>query len=187
MMKSRLLSVTYVFYLAIAANEINAAAVSSINGLDIGGTTYDVTFHSLTTFNALWDNDGDKTFGDSDGSVFNAAPTFWGNPDMAKLAASQIMNYLGSTHTVNDGGDAFYVPFEWGPDFTTTVNIIGDVHPDPDNDIFSTTSGIDYESRTAGGIASFTVTAVSLPASIWLFGYGLIGLIGISRHKRAVQ
>lgn len=185
MKKSRLLNVIYAFSLAIATNEINAAAVSSIKGLDIGGTTYDVNFHSLTTFQALWDNDGDKTFGDGDGSVFNTAPTFWGDPDMAELAASQIMNYLGSTHTVNGGGDAFYVPFEWGP--FTTVTIAGDAHPAPETEIFTTTSGVDYESVTAGGFASFTVTAIPVPAAIWLFGSGLLGLAGISRHQKSTS
>ena len=181
MKKSRLLRVIYASFLAIATNEVNAAAVSSIYGLDINGTAYDVTFHSLTTFQALWDNDADKTFGDNDGSMFNTAPTFWGDPAMAEIAASQILNYLGSTHTVNGGGDAFYVPYEWGP--STTVTIAGDAHPSPETEIFTTTSGVDYESVTAGGFASFTITAVPLPATLWLFGSGLLGLVGISRHQ----
>ena len=33
--------------------------------------------------------------------------------------------------------------------------------------------------------ASFEVTAVPLPAAAWLFGYGLLGLIGVSRRTKA--
>ncbi|MDX2487444.1 MAG: VPLPA-CTERM sorting domain-containing protein [Gammaproteobacteria bacterium] len=32
---------------------------------------------------------------------------------------------------------------------------------------------------------NFTITAVPVPAAIWLFGSGLIGLIGIARRKKA--
>jgi hypothetical protein len=31
----------------------------------------------------------------------------------------------------------------------------------------------------------YTVTAVPVPAAIWLFGSGLLGLIGIARRKKA--
>ena len=32
---------------------------------------------------------------------------------------------------------------------------------------------------------SWTVTAVPVPAALWLFGSGLLGLIGIARHKKS--
>ena len=33
--------------------------------------------------------------------------------------------------------------------------------------------------------ASLTVTAVPVPAAVWLFGSGLLGLVGIARRKKA--
>ena len=32
---------------------------------------------------------------------------------------------------------------------------------------------------------NFTITAVPVPAAVWLFGSGLIGLVGIARRKKA--
>ena len=51
----------------------------------------------------------------------------------------------------------------------------------PDDAIWDDpTSSIDY-----GGIGSFLVrpAVVPVPAAVWLFGSGLIGLIGLARHK----
>ena len=36
---------------------------------------------------------------------------------------------------------------------------------------------------TAGSSYSMSVTAVPVPAAVWLFGSGLIGLVGIARRK----
>ncbi len=36
-------------------------------------------------------------------------------------------------------------------------------------------------------VDSFTVSAVPVPAAVWLFGSGLLGLLGVSRRKRLAQ
>ena len=41
--------------------------------------------------------------------------------------------------------------------------------------------GSDYES----GVALVRISAVPVPAAVWLFGSGLIGLIGLARRKKA--
>lgn len=33
-------------------------------------------------------------------------------------------------------------------------------------------------------ISSFDVTVVPIPAAVWLFGSGLLGLVGVARHRR---
>ena len=42
---------------------------------------------------------------------------------------------------------------------------------------------------TAGDTAEFTtnfeVTPVPVPAAVWLFGSGLLGLIGVAKRKKA--
>jgi hypothetical protein len=39
--------------------------------------------------------------------------------------------------------------------------------------------------QATGGTYSMTVTAVPVPAAVWLFGSGLLGLVGASRRKTA--
>jgi len=48
-----------------------------------------------------------------------------------------------------------------------------------------TDSSLTFEA-TQGGLMSVG-TWVPIPPAIWLFGTGLLGLIGISRHKKAAQ
>jgi len=40
--------------------------------------------------------------------------------------------------------------------------------------------------RMVAGIDNYTASVVPVPAALWLFGSGLIGLIGIARRKKAV-
>ena len=86
-------------FLLISAFSSNASAglVTEILGLDIGGTAYDVKFHTNKSFNELWDADGDGVFAEGDSSEFNAAPIFWGNGAGAELAASAIISYFNLT------------------------------------------------------------------------------------------
>jgi hypothetical protein len=52
-----------------------------------------------------------------------------------------------------------------------TINVLGDANGDP---------------LTASTISSsITVSAVPVPAAVWLFGSGLLGLIGVARRKAA--
>ena len=49
------------------------------------------------------------------------------------------------------------------------------------------TQGADYGLNTyyAWAVQSGDVSAVPVPAAVWLFGSGLIGLVGTARHKKA--
>ncbi len=101
----------------------HSAFITNINNLDIGGTRYNVTFHRFLSFDELFDADGDRAFADSDGALFNRAPTFFSNPGQAFLAASAIIAELGSVdHTVPAGTlpglgalDSFAVPISPAP------------------------------------------------------------------------
>ena len=39
--------------------------------------------------------------------------------------------------------------------------------------------------QSIGGVDNWSVTVVPIPAAVWLFGSGLIGLIGIARRKKS--
>ena len=183
MNKSRLLGAVCALTIAAYASSANAVLVTEILGLDINGTSYDVTFYSGAgdTFNALWDSNGDEIFG-NDSSVFNAAPTFWGDEAGATSATLAIMAALGTVDTTNGPYDSFSVPF--GRASTSILRCI-DAHISPTTDAYNCTGTTDAASiGGATGYVSFT-SAVPVPAAVWLFGSGLLGLIGLARRKKA--
>ena len=67
-----------------------------------------------------------------------------------------------------------------GPEDITSESYC--VSGDPEFGCDSFTSGDAYVPNNQGG---WSVSAVPLPAAVWLFGSGLIGLFGIARRKRA--
>ena len=75
------------------------------------------------------------------------------------------------------------------PTSATTINIGGVVSFDmTDNDLpadswFDTSSNL-ISMNYIG--SSAIVNAVPVPAALWLFGSGFLGLAGIARHKKAV-
>jgi hypothetical protein len=192
MKKSHLLGALCVFTLAPLVQTAHAALVNQLLGLNIDGTLYNVTFHtgSGDSFNALWDANNDGAFGGG-GSVFSSAPTFWGDQTGAQAAAAAIIAALGTTDTTvagSPGSDSFYVPFGTvGPplsSFTDSINVYTDTNTNTPtfsdslsnvvtSDIFDPTQFYPY--------ASFEV--VPVPAALWLFGSGLLGLIRVARRK----
>lgn len=97
-------------------------------------------------------------------------------------AAADLLAFLGCTQfcgTVNATGRGFA---EWNATQTTRPNY----HTSGLGAGAATTSllssNYDLVDLTAG---HFLVKAVPVPAAFWLFGSGLLGLVGIARHKKA--
>lgn len=79
---------------------------------------------------------------------------------------------------------------------STTGNIVLSLHADPSNDLitgaYSIDGGASFNSLSqsiaiAGDLRAWAfgqVTAVPVPAAVWLFGSGLIGLIGVARRNK---
>ena len=184
------------------SNTSQAALVSEIVGLDIGGTLYDVTFHAGTgdSFMALWDADNDGAWGGG-GSVLTEAPQFWGNTAGAAQAATAITQRLGLEDWVDASSvsfryDSYMVPYAAvgcdSPWATTTLtsgtDCVAGYRDDWRLDVDSTGQlwpwGEDV-ARADYRYASFQPSAVPVPAAVWLFGSGLLGLIGVARRKKA--
>ena len=199
MKKSQLLGAVCAAALVVLSNTAHAALVSQLLGLDIDGTLYDVTFHTDPgdSFMALWDADNDGVFGGGS-SVFSTAPLFWGDQSGSLLASNAITAALGSIDWVVNGDfyDRILVP--WGASvcstgastgLTTAVECIrqaGDsnVAAAVDNSTFLSITQEDFD-RNDIRYASFAVSAVPVPAAVWLFGSGLLGLVGVARRKKA--
>lgn len=192
MKKSHLLGAACAFTLFMLTNTAQAALVASISSLNIDGTLYDVTFHvaDATSFAELWDSDGDGIFGEvGDTSVFNAQPTFWGDATGAANAATAITAYLGTADwTSSFLTDKFFVPYEFafgGPSIATYTDNNGALATDGLG--ITTIGGASTDTMCCSSIGPYaSFQAVPVPAAVWLFGSGLLGLIGISRRKKSV-
>jgi len=185
-------SISLVVSTLVLSTSVHAAVVNPILGLDIGGTLYNVTFHDSVddSFNALWDADDDGVFGGGS-SLFNTAPTFWGDEAGAQAATSAIITALGDSDAPTASSDSFFIPYQTlsaGGQITAgtdTIEVFFDVFDSLMDDLSATTAVDDFVSSNYNvrPYASFTV--VPVPAAVWLFGSGLIGLIGIARRKKA--
>ena len=165
----------------------NSATITNLYDLDIGGTLYDVTFHTGNgdTFNALWDFGNDNVFG-PDGSTFSTAPTFWGDASGALAATNAIMGALGSGDTsgVVNYSDGFLVPYARVD--TDTVRAYEDAsYYDLSTDVAGIFDAGDYVSPHSYDRpwASFSASAVPVPAAAWLFASGLLGLVAVKRRR----
>lgn len=184
MRKSHLLGALCAFTLALLANTAQATLVTQISSLDIGGTLYDVTFHTGASFNSLWDANNDGVF---DGT----APTFWGDQSGAQAAAAAIILALGvsnTTDTAFGGSDSFYVPYgsQYGSLSAGPENILTYADAVTSAGVDSITTAQQFDGNALSGYPYVTFTpSVPVPAAVWLFGSGLLGLIGVARRKAA--
>jgi hypothetical protein len=178
--------------LGLFVSSAQAALVTEIRGLDVDGTMYDVTFHPGSSFDELWDNHRNNFYGEL--AFYDSAPQFWFNFDGAIAAADAIMAFLGDTHWTIPAipeHDSFFVPWGYckcdGPHYVQDLRVrnIFDFHFDLRTDSWS---NIDYQPNFPGyPYASFQeVSAVPVPAAVWLFGTALIGLVGFSKRKSGI-
>ena len=96
-------------------------------------------------------------------------------------AAADLLAYLGCTQfcgTVNATGRGFA---DWNGTFTTRPNYHTSGLGAGAATTSLLTSDLDLVDTTAG---HFLVRVVPVPAAVWLFGSGLIGLIGLARRKK---
>ena len=115
--------------------------------------------NSVTIDTGVWD-----TF-TNDGTINNA------NGDVTNIAVAAF----------NDPGSNFIVA-------TVEFTAVGDGFTDlilSENPLNPWASGGNTINPTLTN-GAVTVSAVPLPAAFWLFGSGLLGLVGMARHKNAV-
>ena len=134
----------------------------------------------------------------SGGSMTSAVPFFgftWTAHDFVMTA------------TGNPGEVLANIPFDWGAPVTTTpcgvancdipVVALMQLTPTGNPGEFSVITldgdgtGTPGTAMTAGPFVGFSptfsgiATAVPVPAAVWLFGSGLLGLVGVARRKKA--
>ncbi len=182
------ISILALLLLAIT-NTTLAATVTGISNLLINGTRYDATIHTSGSFNDIWDSNGDGIFG-NDASILNRAPTFWGDSDLAKQATQAVMDALGLVDDWSGAPkytDEIATPYTFWVRSSTTAAMWQDGTSDTDVDmIWNAGLYLNTDYATPGVVAwvSYAPSAVPLPAAVWLFGSGILGLIGFSKRKR---
>ena len=154
MKKSRLLGAFCAFSLAVLATSTHAVLV------DVGGTQYDIITID-GTFNALQTN-------------IESQP-WWGDINIARDAAFAVNTSLGTNSVNTDFGPLFAYgkPFE-------SVAAVAWLFVDPldiDTDAFA----VDPTQSVTWAVVA---PEVPIPAAVWLFGSGLLGLVGIARRKK---
>ena len=164
MKKSRLLGAMF------AASLVFSIPAHAVVVTTVGGTSYDVT----TVVGGYADVSGTLMSQD-----------FWADGPLAEELATLVDVALGTPNggangvrgplfAVCDGVDCL-----WDSDNTKTIQGWSYRDPDPNPKLWSIT-----EAQSAG--ATWAVaTVVPVPAAVWLFGSGLIGLVGIARRKKA--
>ena len=68
----------------------------------------------------------------------------------------------------------------WSPDSGISVSWATTM-----SDVYTTEVRLSGEGLLIGGIDNFKLTAVPVPAAVWLFASGLLGLVSIARRKRS--
>ncbi len=85
-------------------------------------------------------------------------------------ASGAYLGFLGQTRSTSEGWQ------QYSFSFTATAEMSGLSFL-----MFAPTS----DTSAYPGLDSVSLSAVPVPAAVWLFGSGLIGLIGFARHKKA--
>ena len=118
-------------------------------------------------------------FTSAGGSVF---PTLGGG----KIVDSQdiALSPFASVDKGVDIGDAFSVVGQ--NTVVRTENAAGSITTGGPFDLMSVTVAFGLTAQTGVGFSGFVEqTPVPVPAAVWLFGSGLLGLVGIARRKKA--
>ena len=153
---------------------------------------------AVTTFAS-----GTFTMYDATGAVVGGANTVTGSLDSTGLLAgsnltsptpffAQLWTAHDSTCGAGGVGDIVCdMPFDWSVNTNIPVVVHFDTTTTPlvwDGTLDGDADGIPGTAMTAGPFAgfspTFTLTAVPIPAAVWLFGSGLLGLVGVARRRR---
>jgi hypothetical protein len=112
-------------------------------------------------------------------SAYDSAFLISGDQDAAETAASNLVApldvYSFSNYQLIESSNCLDpVPCVSSVNQTNTLSLTFDVN-----------AGTNYFFGADAGVSGYTdVSAVPVPAAVWLFGSGLIGLIGVARRKK---
>ena len=152
-------------------------AITGVTGLEVDGSIWDMTLHD-GSFDELFATMGTDALYSN---LFSLSATFQliqftnSNPvSDASLFSGCTFFYGCSLYTVYSYEPAVNAVFAHG-DMVSLLSV--DSHTQ-----VVAAPGVNYTNQT---YATWQMSSVPVPAAVWLFGSGLIGLIGIARRKKA--
>jgi len=132
--------------------------------------------------------------------LFSASTSWASTVVYEKVELFDTQTVSNDTFTVIDAGiySAILTDFEFpeplaqsGMAVTTATELLGSLNA-PGSFTFDATPGDYFVSffgeagaSTSYGMYGIEISQVPLPAAVWLFGSGLLGLIGIAKRKKA--
>jgi len=167
------MTMTLVLSSAHAATvQLSGSVATGITGLDVGGTTYDVGFIGTHT-HTEWASMLDVTSLSAANDVILAIATAFDNAGVTSIRYETL-----------SGGTFDYAvgTLYYG---TTGTQLIGvSITPTGSWSNFVGASNAPLNNSYPFAV-DLTVSSVPVPAAVWLFGSGMLGLIGVARRKKA--
>lgn len=172
--------------ISAGATFISTLPASSTPGQTYNGTTIDLGFGSSQTVNGT-------------GSDLALFFLFDQTSNIIDVTINNVTKTLTSFAAVMDAGGTQQVGYDIAWNGTTLNNVLLTV-AELNLDDFSLASGATINSlaitmtqsdvidpiqvATLSLVGSLNSTAVPVPAAVWLFGSGLLGLVGVARRKK---
>jgi len=171
----------------VLSTSANAALVTqTLEGVTIGDEIYNVTFIQESYADYLSEKAASYEiygYGYREYNTFSAVEPSITNIDVNSWnTAIAIRDAAGAGYDFTPGNDLTSLGGFWVISGTDTLNFTG-TYGDTYNII--NTSRYLTENVNASYAQLELVSSVPVPAAVWLFGSGLIGLIGVARRKKA--
>lgn len=170
--------------LGLGTTTMASAGLAGLQGVGTGSYTF-----------TLYDGSG--------GIVGGSTSQPWSfdfNNGTAVISNSQpFFGFAWTAHDITfvDNGNGTYsgdMLFDWNLNYDIPVSILWDIDLTSVTTLDGDSDGIIGNAMIAGPFPGFSAVfngtltgqyVVPIPAAVWLFGSGLLGLIGIARRKRA--
>lgn len=150
----------------------SSAPVGGASFVQVSGQQ--AAFANLETFLA---SDGVELVGGANGTIGISGGNYAGNTAVWGASA----NTIGGTswfaaNTAASSGDSLYA-YKLGSEINTTTGQFSSTYFE--------SAGVWSFDAAAGTLTYGSVAAVPVPAAVWMFASGLVGLAGIARRKKA--
>ena len=125
----------------------------------------------------MFDDDDNNSFAGAS-NLLVPIPSIVGvsGPQSGDYLASNLNGNLTLTNTSN------FVMAVWDANLNGGAGTwVGDANPV----WYGNGNSVQLTFQTSGGVLAVDVQPIPVPAAVWLFGSGLIGLVGIARRKKA--
>ena len=117
-------------------------------------------------------------------TIINPPVSDPGGPYTATVG--ELIPFDGSASFHPDDPFAVIIAFDWDFGDLNTGTGVAPTHAYASPGIFNVSLTVtDDYGNTATALTTAEISAVPVPAAVWLFGSGLIGLVGIARRKKA--